>query len=657
MKFDCHSYMNLTLELIRIFHATVSDGRSVEDTVEVNRIAMMAGYLIEPMACTEAVFEAMKYALDNYKSTFYKDFKEVLSRTRLDLFVDQMLHYMSTYGTNYRSETFTLNPDPEAMAYKELTPVRAVSADGMFELCMEMINSGSALKLATLRPITDYISKYLSLKENVEKRAAFDISVIPNREARYILYNKLEVLPEAPIEFLALAVYCATGNPMLINSRDCHDQILKNAKASIRCLEMFGSQLTDCQKEGLASIYFRFVDIFVNFKKSFRTVSKVSPKAKAAIKLINYLRHLAPRCKRPFRGDVLSHVLDYGEYPDRVRQAVKEESSPYRLVRVLGYLQMMVNEPEAAQYLIRNGKTFIRDLKERRGKVISASTAQKLIPILKEEIVARLRKNVEGKSVRFPDDVRLAAPTSEKNFVGNFSFMTSFEIKSSAFIGVYWRNEWGTYDFDLSYIDVNTGKKIGWDASFYDKKAAVVFSGDMTNADPEASEILYFRRNVTDGFIFVNRFNGQVGSRFRLFFGKGLPLESAGSKQSRQARKKSVPGSWISGTEFKVNCMDIRLEAELISDIRQQLVGFIVDGCFYFMTLGLGESIVSSSMLQYPLDAALNTRCHSAVDLRNLLIEAGAIETQDSEVKVDIDLTSRIIDRTSLINLFKKEKE
>ncbi len=648
--------MNLTLELIRIFHAVVSDGKSLEDPIEVNRIAMMAGYLIEPAACTYEVFKAMKYSLDNYKATFYEDFKEVLSRSPLDLFIDQMFHYMSTYGTNYSSETFTLNPEPEAMAYKELTPVRAVSADRMFELCMEMLNSGSALKLSTLTPIIDYICDYLSLKENVDKRKAFDISAIANREARYIFYNKLRVIPDDPVEFLATAVYSATGNPMLINSWTCHNEILEGAKDSLHCLEMFGAQLSERQKEDLASIYFRFTDIFINFKKSFRKISDISPKAAAAVKLINYLRHLAPRCKRPFRGDVLSHVLDYSEHLDVVRKAVEKEPSPYRLVRVLGYLQMTTHNPEAVQYLIRNGKAFIRDFENRPSGYLLVQRAKELIPILKEGIVAHLRKNVEGKTVRFPEDISLAAPTSEKNFVGNFPFLTSFKISSSAFIGVYWRNEWGTRDFDISYISIKNGSKIGWNSHFYDKNADVVFSGDMTNADPEAAEILYFRRNVADGLIFVNRYNGISGSRFRLFFGKGLPLGSA-EKKKVGSKNKTVTekGDWVSGRQFQVKRMDIRLEAELTSDTIQQLVGLIEDSSFYFMALGLGESAVSSTIRRYPLAAAMKTRTHAAVDLRELLIEAGAIEIQDPEVQVDIDLSPRVIDRTTLINLFKKD--
>lgn len=649
--------MNLTFELIAIFNSAVTDGQRLLDPLEVNRVAMHAGYLIEPAACTEEVFEAMKFASHNYKSTFYKDFEEVLSRTRFELFVDQMLHYMSTYGTNYRGEAFTLNPSPEAMAYKELIPVSAVTSREMFELCMQLVNSGSALKTETLVPVTDFISKYVLDKDHSEIYSEFDVTTIKNREARCMLYDKLDIIPENPLEFLMTAVYCATGSALIIKSPECLLKIFKGANNSYRCLEMFSSQLSDKQKQSLASIYYRFVDVFIMFKKSFRLIADESPKATEAIKLINYLRHLAPRFKRPFKADILSQILENIEEIDQVKKAVEEEKSAFRLVRILGYLQMMAERPDAAQYIIRNGKTFIRSLENRTDSTSLSLYAQKLIPVLKDEIVARLRKNVEGKRVIFSPDFKLTAPTSEKTFVGNFPFLTSFPLTSSAFIGVYWRNEWGTYDYDLSYIDVNTGSKIGWDASFRDPEAEIIFSGDMTTADPEAAEILFFRKSVADGLIYVNRYNGTPGSRFRLFFGKGNPLfQDVKENDSQPVEGNCIlpkEGEWIPGASFHINRMDVRLEADDVSDVAQQLVGYIMNERFYFLTLGIGNNIVSAAGNHgYPLVKAMEARCRSAVDLRNLLIEAGAIEVNDPEATIDIDLRERKINRAVIINLF-----
>lgn len=642
-----------TLELIRIFHKVVSEGKRPADPVEVNRIAMMAGYLVEPEACTEEVFEALKEALNNYKSTFYKDFEEVLSRTRLEQFVDQMLHYMSTYGTNYTGEVFTMNPEPEAMAYKELTPITAVSAGEMYRLCMEMISSGVALKVSTLKPLVCYIAEFLDKKENCELRERLDIPSIPNREAKAMLYSELCLTPDDPFEFLRTALYCATGSAMPINSSDSLKAILNGARNSLICLEMFGSELTAEQKQGLASIYFRFKNIFITFKKSFASISASSPKAAKGVSLINYLRHLAPRYKKPLRPDILSDVLDPGNGLEDLRSAIRSCSSAFRLVRILGYLKMTVARPTAVQYLIRNGKTYIRDLKRSEFEYNrTALRASELMPVFEEEIVSRLRRNVEGKSVRLPENIELTAPSSEKSFVGNFPFLSSYKVSSGVFIGVYWRNEWGTHDFDLSFISLSNGDKIGWNADFRDPQAEIIFSGDMTDADPEASEILFFRRAKKDGVVFVNRFNGLKDSKFLLFFGRGLPL-IPGSPKPDPRERLTKSEDWTAGADFSINKMDIRLEAELTSETAQQMVGLIIDGRFYFLDLGIGESAVSSRSASYPLAEAMKARLHSAVPLRPLLEKAGAIlHNPDSDKDPAIDLTERRLTRNTIITLF-----
>ena len=36
-----------------------------------------------------------------YNSTFYKTWNDVTSKSRLHLLVDQLVHYMTTYGTDF----------------------------------------------------------------------------------------------------------------------------------------------------------------------------------------------------------------------------------------------------------------------------------------------------------------------------------------------------------------------------------------------------------------------------------------------------------------------------------------------------------------------------------------------------------------------------
>ena len=84
--------------------------------------------------------------------------------------------------------------------------------------------------------------------------------------------------------------------------------------------------------------------------------------------------------------------------------------------------------------------------------------------------------------VKFPSQYVLTCPTSEKNFIGNFPMGTHVSMGPNSVMGIYWRNDWGTRYFDLSFISIyNT--KIGWNSSFYDEQQNVIYSGDMKKKD------------------------------------------------------------------------------------------------------------------------------------------------------------------------------
>lgn len=628
--------MHMNPSLIQLFHAVVADGPPI-DPREVNRVAIRAGYIIKPEACTLRTFQAMQSLKVNYNTTFYKTYAEAASKTREELLADQMLHYLSTYGTNYSAPAFTRNPEPAAMIYKELTPVDAVSPERMFELCCGLLESGAALKAETLETICEYMASFIRESEKANRSATFDISSISNREGRCVLYSKIGVRPDNPVEFLRVAVYACTGSAMLINSPELLTKIRLTARDNYICLRLFGKHFSEAELEGLASIYFRYRHIFIAFKISFRDTAGESPLACAAIKFINYLRHLAPRFKQPFHADVLSRILDPSLSEDDIRKSAATEPSTFRLIRILGYLNMRAAHPTAAMYNIRNGRTYIKSVQQYADNA-NATAVRKIIV---DEIVSRL--DVAGKSVRFPRFMELAAPTSEKNFVGNIPFLSSYKPGSpSFFIGIYWRDEWGTHDFDLSGIFPDENIKIGWNSAFTDNDEAVIYSGDMTDADPEAAEVLLFRKGVPDGFIYVNRYFGEEGSKFRLFFGEGEPIEI----------EKEEKGRDYPGATFSVRTSDIRIEADITSTTTEQLAGYIENGCFHFMALGLGRNIVSHNAHKYPLRAALVAKASSAVSLRGLLLKAGATEIYDSDAAVDIDLTTRKLTRDTILQLF-----
>jgi len=65
----------------------------------------------------------------------------------------------------------------------------------------------------------------------------------------------------------------------------------------------------------------------------------------------------------------------------------------------------------------------------------------------------------------------------------------------------------------------NKGNKIGWNSEFYDDKKSFLYSGDMTTANPEATELLY-RKQESDleGIVKVNPFSSKENAKYKVFF-------------------------------------------------------------------------------------------------------------------------------------------
>ena len=60
----------------------------------------------------ETVYQYVKEKKFNPNATFYKTIEDVTAKTRLELFIDQIFHYWSTYGTDFQGEPFIVNDTP-----------------------------------------------------------------------------------------------------------------------------------------------------------------------------------------------------------------------------------------------------------------------------------------------------------------------------------------------------------------------------------------------------------------------------------------------------------------------------------------------------------------------------------------------------------------
>ena len=99
----------MNTELIKIFGVAVSEPTEMLSFATVNTEAVKKGYIVHPDACTKSVLNFIREQNVDYNSTFYKTFEDVTSKSRFELFIDQVLHYASTYGTDYQGEAYVPN--------------------------------------------------------------------------------------------------------------------------------------------------------------------------------------------------------------------------------------------------------------------------------------------------------------------------------------------------------------------------------------------------------------------------------------------------------------------------------------------------------------------------------------------------------------------
>ena len=77
--------------------------------IELNRFAIERGYIVHPSCCGQHVKDFLCTKPVNYNSTFYKSFDDVKNLNRFELYIDQLMHYASTYGTEFTGKAYVPN--------------------------------------------------------------------------------------------------------------------------------------------------------------------------------------------------------------------------------------------------------------------------------------------------------------------------------------------------------------------------------------------------------------------------------------------------------------------------------------------------------------------------------------------------------------------
>lgn len=601
--------------LIQFFKAAVPGAPAAADPAKLQADAFKCGFIIHPDLLNTDLEAFIARQTANPNATFYKRWEDMMSKDRIALLLDQITHYASTYGSGYTQpgNGYVPNDGAEAPDFRELTLIAPVSEEELYGRCLKLIRSGAALKGETVKALCGAVTDYLAGHPD----EAFDIDSVRNREALSILCKALGRRPSAPVELLRYIVYEATGQTLLIQSADMLALVRGNAeKFDFR-------QLSEAETAKLASIFYRFKNLFLAFRTQENYDAKRAiciQKASVNRPVINHLRRMAPKLHKPMRTGFWEGLLAASVSEEELRDRL-DGVSAFKLVTLLQTIRerLLTNPGEPVMYLVRNGSVWLQDAPQREDR-------REYLEMLERVLHGRLVEILSAKacSVRFPEQLTLACPASEKAFVGNFPFGSCYAMSDHNFFGIYWRQEWGCHDFDISFVDWS-GAKTGWNAAY--NTGQTFYSGDMTDADPEASELMYCREGCPDGTVYCSRFNGREGSRFRFFFGRQDIAD--------------VTLNYMVDPNAKV------VDEELVSDRREKMLAVVSGGWIFLMDLATGRGRVSSGRDAGRKEAVIARKARCFLSLRELLLEAGFTETAENP---QLDLTD--LKKDTLLGLF-----
>jgi hypothetical protein len=165
------------------------------------------------------------------------------------------------------------------------------------------------------------------------------------------------------------------------------------------------------------------------------------------------------------------------------------------------------------------------------------------------------------------------------------------------------------------------GRTYGWNSNYYNRDNTIVFSGDMTNAEPEATELFYIDRACPDGKISVSQYSGNPKSQFKLF------VACEDMDTSKLYNAMCNPNSVVA--EFMIP----------VENAANKQCAIIVDNRIYLMDLSAGAGRIPNHKYSSVYVDKLKNKCRTFIDLKPILEFAGFTEVTDENEEVDLDLS------------------
>lgn len=635
------------LELIRMFKAVEVGSHQKSSTLPPSAImkrAIRRGFVFAPDVIyhyTDEDLEDLIRQIDSVygvspeqlNATFHKSWEKVATASLDLLFLEQMVHYLTTYGFEssgvYSEESIFIPREVlEIPCLDEdqipLMVIRGITRDEIKTRALDLLRSGIALSEQTMRDVI-VLAEYVGVSQT-------EIQEVKNKEVKIALCDHLDMIPDDPAEFVRYLVFKATGNTLLIKNDEVI-QALKD-KSSHPFAPIIWKPLFDryCNLYGsyrLAEVFHRFKPLFL----SLRTDRTMRP-------TINKIRKLANRYHKPMKEDFLNSVtahLKKGDLDeDRLRREL-EKVNQFRKIRLAYALHYRREPASSIMYRVRNGKGYATGFVFEDDPKVGYT-----LDIVLNSIAEGV--SLEGKKVFIPEFVRYALPATEKQFLGSLPTGTSIWAPDNMVFGVHWKDQCG-YRVDLDLALMNELQKFGWDGA-YRKEGEILFSGDMTAAPGDGAAESFHVRSPSRGCytVTLNFFNydPDVKVPYTMFVAREKP-------KGRINRN------------YTVDPNNVLISIPMSTKAKQRTLGLVtVDpekGCWFHLSdAGIGASISSRSG-GHMLDAHryFSHFYRNTISLEDIMIRAGAEVVREYSDMVDIDLSPERITKDTILNLLMKE--
>jgi hypothetical protein len=639
-----------------LFKSALIDSRNGDASKEavklVSQTTIPKGFMISPSTIAtytsqeidsliKVVEKELIISRSQMNNAFHKSWDKIANASDLQLYIEQIVHYMTTYGP-WSSEEHTEDNifiPYEKLEIPELTEnipllyIKSITKDELKEKVLGMLSSGVALKKETI----ELLSPMLDLFDFTEG----SISELKNKEVKIILYNKKNIVPGDPLEFLRYLIFETTGKTLIIKNSETIELIKTNLDQlpalRNRIESLFKNYDTSHGLKLLSQIFYRSKLIFLAFKATDYLSS-----------VINKLRKLAIKTHHPMKEDYLNSITKHvkNNHPIDI-PTLKEELSKvniFRKIRLMYALHYRTLDCESIAYRIRNGKAYSKalEIKDKDG-------FKETLEVVEKSVIEDLKKSVEDKNIFIPSMIDYALPSSEKQFTGNFPSGTRVHVPEHMVVGIHWENQKGKQiDLDLSLIDIS-GVKYGWDGSYRNKDRSVLFSGDMTSAPlPNGASELFYVKNLEKGvyMLSVNYYNydANIPVPFKIFVGFDNEFKNMSKSYMLD------PNNVLASTSTVANRKQKILGSLFISE----------DGCeFVFSEMYMGKSISLNTENEYVrhTQSYLYNFYRNSISMKELLDKAGANMIEDTEgVEEYIDLSPEALQRDTILSLITNKK-